>query len=227
MTEIKNAVVLVTGANGGLGTEFVRQALSRGARKVYAAARTPRSWNDDRIVPLTLDVTDRGAILEAAAVAPDIDILINNAGILRRGDLLTGDVEDIEAQITTNLFGPLLTTRAFAPRLVEAGGAVVNVASVLSWLAMGKGYSISKAALWSATEGLRLELAPQGVHVMGVYLAFTDTPMNAGLDIPAMNTPEDVVSAVYDGLREGAGEVLADETTRAVRAGLSRLVDQA
>ncbi|MDI9892788.1 SDR family oxidoreductase [Microbacterium sp. IEGM 1404] len=227
MTEISDAVVLVTGANGGLGTEFVRQALAGGAKKVYAAARSPREWGDARVVPLVLDVTDESAIERAARDAADVDVLVNNAGILRQGDLVTGDVADIRAQLETNLFGPLLLTRAFAPRLVAAKGAVINVASVLSWLAWGKGYSISKAALWSATEGLRLELEPQGVQVVGAYLAFTDTPMNDGLTDQPLNDPADVVAAIYDGLRRGHGEVLADETTRAVRAGLSRVANAA
>ncbi|MFJ6653834.1 SDR family oxidoreductase [Microbacterium sp. NPDC091313] len=223
MTDIDGATILVTGANGGLGAEFVTQALERGARRVYAAARTPRDWSDERIVPLALDVTDRDAIPRAADAAADVDIVINNAGILRKGDLLTGDIADIEAMLETNTLGPLLIARAFAPRLVAASGALVNVASVLSWYHAGKGYSMSKAALWSATEGLRLELAPQGVHVLGVYLGYTDTPMNAGMDPAGMNTPADVVVAVYDGLVAGAGEVLADDITRTVRAGLSRV----
>ncbi|WP_125131171.1 SDR family oxidoreductase [Microbacterium sp. 10M-3C3] len=223
MTDIDGATILITGANGGLGAEFVTQALARGARRVYAAARTPREWGDARVVPLSLDVTDRDAIAQAADAAPDVDIVINNAGILRRGDLLTGDLADIEAMWETNTLGPLLVARAFAPRLVAASGALVNIGSVLSWYAAGKGYSMSKAALWSQTEGLRLELAPQGVHVMGVYLAYTDTPMNAGMDPAGMNTPADVVAQVYDGLVAGAGELLADDTTRAVRSRLSQV----
>lgn len=226
MTTLTDSVVLVTGANGGLGTHFVHQALAAGAAKVYAAARTPRQWDDSRVVPLQLDVNDRAAIRAAAAVASDVTILINNAGIVRRGDLLTGRIEDIEDQLTTNFFGPLLLTREFAPQLIAAQGALINVASVLSWLAIGKGYSISKAALWSATEGLRLELEPHGVHVLGAYLAFTDTPMNDGLGIDTMNDPADVVASIYAGLAEGAPEVLADETTRTVRSRLSEPVER-
>lgn len=227
MTSLDNAVVLVTGANGGLGTEFVNQALRLGARKVYAAARKPQHWDDDRVVAIALDVNDASSIEAAASLANDVTVVINNAGILRRGELLTGDLADIRDQLETNLFGPLLVTRAFAPQLIASRGALINVASVLAWLALGKGYSISKAALWSATEGLRLELEPQGVHVLGAYLAFTDTPMNAGLSVPSMNQPADVVAAIYDGLANADAEVLADETTKAVRAGLSRPVRSA
>lgn len=226
MTTLAESVVLVTGANGGLGTHFVHQALAAGATKVYAAARIPRHWDDTRVVPLELDVNDREAIKAAAAVATDVTVLINNAGILRRSDLLTGRIEDIEDQLTTNLFGPLLMAREFAPQLIASKGALINVASVLSWLPIGKGYSISKAALWSATEGLRLELEPHNVHVLGAYLAFTDTPMNDGLGVEKMNDPAEVVSRIYAGLAEGAGEVLADETTRTVRSGLSQPLER-
>ncbi|MBQ1023454.1 SDR family oxidoreductase [Micromonospora sp. C95] len=222
MTDIAGSTVLVTGANGGLGTEFVHQALTLGADRVYAAARTPKDWPDERVTPLRLDVNDADSIAAAADTASDTTILVNNAGILRHGELLTGAIEDIAAQLTTNLFGPLLMTRAFARHLVPAKGAVVNVASVLSWLPLGKGYSVSKAALWSATNGLRLELAPHGVQVVGAYLAYTDTPMTAGRESAGMNAPADVVDAIYQGLRDGASEVLADEITRSVRAGLSQ-----
>jgi NAD(P)-dependent dehydrogenase (short-subunit alcohol dehydrogenase family) len=221
MTAIEGSVALVTGANGGLGTEFVAQLLERGAAKVYAAARAPRTWTDPRVVPLLLDVTDPASIAAAAREAADTAILVNNAGILRRGDLLTAPIADIRAQMDTNLFGPLETTRAFADALIRGGGAVVNVASVLSWLPIGKGYGLSKAALWSATNALRLELAPAGVHVLGAYLAFTDTPMNDGLSVRAMNRPDAVVRQILDGLAVDADEVLADETTRAVRARLA------
>ncbi len=225
MTQVAGSVILVTGANGGLGAQFVGQALDAGAARVYAGARTTMEWGDDRVIPLPLDVDDRDSIRAAAQVAADTTILINNAGISRPGDLLTSPFEGIEAQLTTNLLGPLLLARAFAPRLVEAHGAVVNVASVLSWLPIGKGYSISKAALWSATNGLRLEFAPRGVQVLGAYLGYTDTPMTRGLDVAAMNDPAEVVGAIYAGLEGGAAEVLVDETTRKARAALSAPLD--
>jgi NAD(P)-dependent dehydrogenase (short-subunit alcohol dehydrogenase family) len=134
-------------------------------------------------------------------------------------------LDDVRDQMETNLYGPLQMVRAFADRLVAHQGAVVNIASVLSWYAVGKGYSISKAALWSATNGLRLELAPRGVQVVGAYLATTDTPMNRSAGIPSENDPEDVVRSILQGLEDGHDEVLADETTRKVRATLSHPVD--
>jgi len=221
MTKIKGSTVLVTGANGGLGQEFVKQALDRGADRVYAAARQPIAWADDRVRPLTLDITDPTSVEAAAEVATQASIVVNNAGILRKGDLLTAPMDEIREQMETNLFGTLAVTRAFAPALRRSRGALINVASVLSWLAIGKGYSVSKAALWAATNALRLELEPDGVQVVGAYLAFTDTPMNDGLPTTGMNDPADVVAAIYDGVEAGHHEVLADETTRGVRAALS------
>lgn len=219
MTSINNAVVLVTGANGGLGTEFVRQALKRGAAKVYAAARNPREWDDDRVVPLRLDVTDEESVHAAAVAADDVSVLVNNAGVLRSGSLIDGDLGGVREQMETNFFGPLLVTRAFAGALRRSRGAVVNVASVLSWLAVGNGYSASKAALWSATDSMRLDFAPDGVQAVGAYLAFTDTPMTPG-DMPK-NDPADVVRTVLGGVESDAHEVLADDLTRQARASLA------
>ena len=218
MTDLQHAVVLVTGANGGLGTEFVRQALARGADKVYATARTPRDWDDDRIVPLALDVTDQTSVDAAARAADDVTIVVNNAGIGGAAPLLSTDVDEVERVFATNVFGALRVAKAFAPSL--GGGALVDVHSVLSWLALAGGYSASKAAFWSITNSLRLELAPQGTQVVGAHLGYTDTGMTADLDVDKAD-PADIVAAVWDAVEAGEHEVLADEVSRNVRAGLS------
>jgi len=224
VTAIAGAVVLITGANGGLGSEFVRQAVERGASKVYAAARTPREWGDAHVTPMQLDVTDASSVRAAAAIAGDTTIVINNAGTIRAGSLIDGDLDGVRDQMETNFFGPLLVTRAFASSLRQAHGAVINVASVLSWLAHGNGYSASKAALWSATDSMRLSFTPDRVQVLGAYLGYTDTPMTPG-DMPK-NNPADVVHAIYDGLESDAHEVLADEVTRATRQSLNAPVHE-
>jgi NAD(P)-dependent dehydrogenase (short-subunit alcohol dehydrogenase family) len=123
MTSVKDATVLVTGANGGLGTEFVSAALERGASRVYATARDPRRWADERVVPLELDVSDPGSAERVAGQAPDTTILINNAAIFPRGDLLSAPLADITSTIDTNLIGPIRLARAFAPALRSAHGA--------------------------------------------------------------------------------------------------------
>lgn len=220
MVNIHKSVVLVTGANGGLGTHFVTQALERGADKVYAAARHPQKWDDARVVPLTLDVTDHQSIAAAAKAAPDVTIVINNAGIAHSKSLVDGPFDEIRQSMETNFFGPIAVTQAFAPALRAAKGGLVNIASVLSWLPFSNAYSASKAALWSATNALRLDLAHGDVHVLGAYLAYTRTPMTEGVQAD-MNDPSDVVRAVLDGLEANEDEVLADETTRRVRAGLA------
>lgn len=221
MTTLHNAVVLVTGANGGLGREFVDQALARGAAKVYASARSPQTWTDPRVVPLTLDITDADSIAAAAAVASDTTVLINNAGITGPGAVLTSSLQDLRALFETNVFGQVALVQALAPALAaNGGGAIVDVHSALSWLAVGGTYSASKAAFWSLTNSLRLELQGQGTQVVGAHLGYTDTPMTVNVTAPK-GDPADVVAAIYDGLESGAHEVLADETSRQVRGALS------
>lgn len=219
--ELNGSVVLVTGANGGLGREFVGQALARGASKVYAAARKPQDWDDERVVPLQLDVTDPSSIRAAAAAAGDVNVLVNNAGITGASSLLNSPIGEIREVFETNVFGPLELVREFAPTLAaHGGGAVVDIHSVLSWLAFPGAYSPSKAAFWGITNSLRLELADQSTQVLGAHLGFTDTPMIADLDVEK-SAPEDIVRRILDALEAGASEALADEITAQVRAGLS------
>jgi len=221
MTSLDRATVLITGANGGLGTELVRAALDRGVRRVYATARNPRQWADERVIPLRLDMTDPDAIDRAARQAGDTTILINNAAVFPKGDLLTAPVQDITATIDTNLLGPIHLTRALAPALRSARGALVNIGSVLSWFAVGKAHSVSKAGLWMATNAFRLELAPDGVQVLGVHAGPTDTPMQAGNDPAGMNKPSDVAAAILGAVEAGEHELLVDAMTAKVHSALS------
>ncbi|KQO81565.1 short-chain dehydrogenase [Frigoribacterium sp. Leaf263] len=223
MTSIEGSVVLVTGANGGIGTAFVEAALARGAAKVYATARTPREWSDDRVVPLALDVTDAASIAAVVEAAPDVTILINNAGAnTPTPGILSHTDDEIRANVETNFFGPLFLARAYAPLLSAQGGgtAIIDIHSALSWFAVAGIYSATKAALWSATNSLRLELQPAGVQVVGVHVGYVDTAMAAGVT-DAKTSPVDLVSDVFDATEAGEHEVLADETSRQVRAGLS------
>ncbi|KAA1424231.1 SDR family oxidoreductase [Nocardioides antri] len=221
MTDIKDAVVLVTGANGGLGREFVGQALAHGATRVYATARAPKAWDDPRVVPLVLDVTDPASAARAAEVASDVTVLVNNAGAANGSSLLHPDLSAVRALFETNFWGQLEVTNAFGPVLERnGGGAVLNVLSVLSWLAVGDAYSATKAALWSATNTQRLALAGQGTQVVALHVGYTDTPMTTGIDADK-NDPADVVAAAYAGLVAGDHEVLADELSRQVKGGLA------
>jgi NAD(P)-dependent dehydrogenase (short-subunit alcohol dehydrogenase family) len=222
MPTLHGAVVLVTGANGGIGTQLVHQALARGAAKVYATARTPRAWEDERVVPLALDVTDPASIRAVAEAAPDVTVLVNNAGVsVASAGILTHTDEEIRSSVETNFVGPMLLARAFAPRLVEAeNAAIIDLHSALSWYAVAGIYSATKAALWSVTNSLRLELAPAGVHVVGVHVGWVDTAMAAHADGPKTD-PADLVATVLDAVEAGEYEVLADATSVQAKAGLS------
>ncbi|MBO0843423.1 MAG: SDR family oxidoreductase [Nocardioides sp.] len=219
MPTLNGSVVLVTGANGGLGTHFVTQALERGATKVYAASRSRRDWPDPRVEPVSLDVTVPASVQVAAAFAPDVDVLVNNAGA-STGARVLGDADASRELFETNYWGALAVVDAFAPALRASRGTLLNVLSVLSWLGIGESYSATKAALWSATNTQRIALAPDGVHVAALHLGYTDTPMARAVTAPK-NDPADVVRAAYDGLEAGAYEILADEVSRQVKVGLA------
>ena len=219
--QIQGSTALVTGANRGLGAAFVQELLGRGATKVYAGARNPEPSTDPRVVPLALDVTDPAQVAAAAAAAPDVTLVVNNAGSHSGARIADGDFAAIQSDFDTNFFGPIAVTRAFAPALAaHGGGAVVTVHSVLSWITAGDGYSASKAAAWSATNALRAALAPAGTTVTGVHVGYIDTDMAASIDAPK-SSPRAVAAAALDGVESGASEVLADEVTKGVKAGLS------
>jgi NAD(P)-dependent dehydrogenase (short-subunit alcohol dehydrogenase family) len=226
MTQFVGQTVLVTGANRGMGREFVRQLLDRGVAKVYAAARNPRTIvvDDPRVVPLQLDVTDADSVAHAAEVAQDVSVVVNNAGIARGASVLAADTSTLRDELETNLFGTLAVASAFADRLAQRSGIVINMASVASWLPTGGSYGVSKAAVWSATDSMRVELGPRGVQVVGVHVGYVDTEMVASIDA-AKSNPADVVRQVLDGVEKGDVEILADDLTRAVRASLHQPIE--
>lgn len=221
MTEIKNSVALVTGGSRGVGRALVEELYARGARKVYATARDPRTVTHPDAVPLALEVTDPASVAAVAEQAQDVTLLINNAGASVRADYLTSPLDDIRREFDINFYGPLLVTRAFVP-VIEAngGGRIVNVHSVLSWLATGSSYGASKAAIWAQTNALRLELQPRGIGFTGLHMGYVDTDMTAGLEVPKSST-HDIAVAALDGVEAGAAEVLADDITRQVKGALS------
>ncbi|ORA39982.1 SDR family oxidoreductase [Mycobacterium aquaticum] len=215
--QIKGSTAVVTGGQRGLGKAIVDELLARGAGKVYATSRSPEPSTDPRVVVVQAEVTDAHSVDKLAELAGDATIVVNNAGVTGGKSLLSSDLDEIRSVIETNLFGALHVTRAFAPQLA-GGGTLVNIASVLSWLPGFGAYGISKAALWSANNSLRLELQNQDTDVIGVYLGYTDTSMVADLDVPK-NDPADVARQIVDGIESGAAEVLADELTRQARVG--------
>ena len=221
---IQNAVVLVTGANRGIGLAFTRQLLARGARKVYAAARDPATVTLPGVQALRLDVTKPEEIAAAAQQANDVTLVINNAGIAQPGGFLTDDSDAVARRIfETNFFGVLNVSKAFAPVLkANGGGALLNVLSVASWVNGGElaAYSASKSAAWSLTNALRHELAAQKTQVLGLHMAYVDTDLTRGFEVQK-SSAEEIVQRALDGLEAGADEVLADVITQQVRQGLT------
>lgn len=222
---IADQIALVTGANRGIGREFVLELLERGVSKVYATARRPESidFDDSRVVPLRLDLLDHESIVAVSAIANDVTLLVNNAGISTGAALVTGDIAEIRREMDTHFWGTLDVIREFSPVLAaNGGGAIVNVLSALSWFAgPGTGsYSAAKAAEWNMTNGVRLELAAQGTLVQGVLLGAADTDIAAGYDGPKID-PRDVPRQSLDGLAVGSIEVVVDDWTAMVKDSLA------
>ena len=212
---------LITGANRGLGRHFAAELLARGAT-VYAAARDPETIDLPGVQPVALDITDPDAVLAAAALAGDADLLVNNAGI-STGAALLGDLEGVRADLDVNFWGTLSMVRAFAPVLAaNGGGKVVNIASALSWIAApGAGaYAVSKAANWNMSNALRLELAGQGTQVTSVHLGLADTDMAKAIEGPKTD-PAVVARRTLDAVEAGELEVVVDEWSAMVKASLA------
>jgi NAD(P)-dependent dehydrogenase (short-subunit alcohol dehydrogenase family) len=221
--KLSGSTALVTGANRGIGRHFARQLLDRGAAKVYATARTPGQVDIPGVEVLRVDITDPASVAAAAKVAGDTTFLVNNAGVTTFQDLVTGDLDKVRLEMDTNFYGTLSVIRAFAPVLAaNGGGAILNVGSRLSWLNYPgvNAYAAAKAAVWSLTNGVRLELAAQGTQVSGLYISSTDTDMMAGWDIPK-NDPADVARTALDGVESGLLEIIADAETTQAKAALS------
>ena len=220
---IQDATVLVTGANRGLGLEFAREALARGARKVYAAARDPSGIRLSGVTPIRMDVTDPLEVAAAAAEFGDVTIVVNNAGIARGGSLLGSEgARSVREHLETNCLGMLAVSEAFAPVLARhGGGALLNVLSVVSWVSstLLPAYAISKSAAWGLTNALRLALAPHGTQVLGLHVGFIDTDLTRGFDVPKVS-PQLVAARGFEALERGESEVLVDDVARHVKQGL-------
>lgn len=225
---IENKTILITGANRGIGLALVNEALKRGAKRVYAGTRGELPHDDSRVSPLTLDVTDAAQIQKAVAQVPDLDLLINNAGIAIYDDLSNLDV--LERHLAVNFLGVLKMTHALLPALRRSQGAVVNNLSLvgLAPLPIIPSYSISKAAAINLTQSLRMLLAGQGISVHAVILGPVDTDMNRGFEIPKAS-PEAAAAGILDGLADGEEEIFPDPASRSIaeawRNGVSKALE--
>ena len=223
--KIGGSVALVTGANRGLGRVFARELVSRGAAKVYGAARHPDAVTEPGVTPIVLDITDSQRVAQVAQQCGDVSLLVNNAGVLKYSTFIgASSLDAARTEMETNYFGTLSMCRAFAAVLAaNGGGAIVNMLSVTSFYTnpFDASYGASKAAEWSLTNGVRLELHHQGTLVVGVHASFIDTEMAALTNAPK-DSPESVAQQALDAVEAGQVEVLADERTRTVKAELSR-----
>lgn len=220
--QIEGKTALVTGANRGLGRHLASQLRDRGAR-VYAAARNPGAVDLPGVTPIGLDITDPASVAAAAAATGDVAILVNNAGTSTGSSLLTGELADIRLELDTHFFGTLAVIRAFAPQLAAQGeSAILNVLSALSWISFPRSgaYCAAKSAEWSLTNALRQELAPQGTRVSALHVGYMDTDMTRHVDAPKSD-PAVIAKLALDGIEAGDAEIIADEVSRQVRAGLS------
>lgn len=225
IVEIEGRRILVTGGQRGLGAAFAAEFLSHGADRVYVTARTPRPSDDARVVPLPLDVTVPGSVEAVAEVAGDVAVVVNNAGVRGPLSILGTDIDAMRHVFDTNVFGPVRIAQAFAPVLGQhPESALVDIHSVLSWLGGAGAYGASKAALWSMTNSLRVELSRQNTTVIGVHLGLAETDMTVGLELPKL-TPQFVASQVVEGVIHGEVEILVDQESRNVKAALGGSVE--
>jgi NAD(P)-dependent dehydrogenase (short-subunit alcohol dehydrogenase family) len=226
---IADKTVLVTGANRGIGQALVKEALNRGAKRVYAGARQPLTHGDGRVTPLTLDVTNAAQIQRAVDEVDSLDILINNAGVALYDDL--SDRAVLERHLAVNLFGAYGVTQAFLPLLTGSKGAIVNnlSANALAPLPLIPAYSISKAAAFNMTQSLRVLLAARGVRVHAVLTGVVDTDMTRGLDIPKAS-PDTVARGIFDGVENGQEEIFPDPMSESLaqswRSGAAKALER-
>lgn len=225
---IENKVVLITGANRGIGRALAEEALRRGAKRVYAATRQPFTHSDGRVTPLTLDVTNAEQIQAAVEKIGSLDILVNNAGIAIYDDLSKPDV--IEQHLAVNFLGMLRMTQAFLSLLKRSKGDIVNNLSIVALAPVPAipAYSISKAAALNMTQSLRVLLAGEGVKVHSVFLGPIDTDMNRGIEIPKASA-ETAAQGIFDGLEKGEDDIFPDPVSQSIadgwRAGVAKALE--
>jgi NAD(P)-dependent dehydrogenase (short-subunit alcohol dehydrogenase family) len=220
--DIAGSTALVTGANRGFGRHLAGELLARGAT-VYAGARNPDSVELPGARPLAIDITDPASIAAAAEIAADVTLLINNAGASTGADLLTSDLDTIRVELDTHFYGTLAMIRAFAPQIsANGGGSILNILSALAWLSFPEigAYCAAKSAEWSLTNALRAQLADRQIRVAGLHVGYMDTEMAASVTSAKAN-PADIAKIAIDGIEADLYEILADDVSRHVQAGLA------
>jgi len=224
---IQNSTAFVSGANRGIGKAIVESLLKNGAKKIYAAARdisTLSTYDQTLVCPVSLDVTEPHSIEMAVRLAGDVNVLINNAGVLDFGDILTVSEAQLKRNMDVNFYGTLSMARNFAPVIEHnQGGAIVNILTLLSLASMPglAAYNASKAAAWSMSLSLRASLADKNITVQGVFPGAVDTDMLAGVEMPK-TSPADVADAIVNGISQEQEDIFPDPMSSEVYAAWSQ-----
>ncbi len=216
MQTLKDKVILITGANRGIGKSLVKSSLEKGARKIYATSRDLSkmpNFGDERVVTLELDITDNAQILKIAEQTKDVEVLINNAGILSQGNILEGEISAVENDMNVNYYGTINMMRAFAPILEKnAPAKIVNMVSIVAYSSLPSlaGYSASKSALFSATQSVRIELAKKNIIVQSINPGAVATDMTEGMPFD-MPSSDSVAKLILDKVETGELDIVPDE----------------
>ncbi|WOO42430.1 SDR family oxidoreductase [Rubellicoccus peritrichatus] len=218
---LENKTIVVTGTNRGIGKALVTELLKRNVRKVYATARNIdhiESYGDARVVPLKLDITNEEQVKAVAKEASDTDLLINNAGAAEYISAMDGPPKMIERDMNTNYYGTLNMMRAFVPVLEKKSvSAIANVVSIVAFVNFPNlgGYCASKAALYSITQGARIELKHKCINVHSINPGPIDTDMAKGSDVDK-TSPEETARNILDGLEADEADIFPDQIGRAM-----------
>ena len=211
----ENKTILVTGANRGIGRQIVTALLGKGVTKIYAGSRNPDSlpdFKDNRVIPLQLDITSSDQVSQASKLASDVDILVNNAGVAAFTSLLEGRDELLRRDMETNYFGTLDMVRQFVPVLkAQSDAAIVNIVSIVAFVnfpVIG-GYSASKSALFSLSQGIRNELSGKGITVHTVNPGPIDTELASEFPMEKAST-ESTVDNMLTALENDEADIFPD-----------------
>ena len=236
--QVQGAIALVTGANGGIGQYYIQGLQAAGASRIYAGARNPDSLKDiaatdpDRIIPISLDITDEASVKAAVEAYSDVNLLINNAGVGFNQRLVPDiNFDKVRSEIEVNYLGMLRMCLAFAPVLKANGGGaiasggttscIINMLTILAKVnfPLNASYCASKAAALLATQGIRAELASQKTLVVGVMPGTVDTKMSKDFPPPKV-APEEVVRAALQAVIDEVEDVYPGEQAQEMQAQL-------
>ncbi|MDD2790686.1 MAG: SDR family NAD(P)-dependent oxidoreductase [Sulfurimonas sp.] len=216
---MENKIVVITGANGGLGTVFVKKILELKPSKIYCTARDSKSLEtlkamSSLIEVIEMDITSKDSINAAVAQIEKLDVLINNAGVNSNSKLFDDSFMDIEV----NLKGTMNLTQALFEKLKNSKGSVVNITSILALINLPilANYCISKSALHSFTQALRAEFGLFGGEVYEVLPGPIETRMTEGSPMPK-TSPEDIVNAVLAAIKNKEFEIYPDGFSQMVK----------